>query len=77
MSMTIHIWHRTDHIINPDFLQFVSNMLFEEVIGTPCIDVHVSTHGDELRSGQVVERDIVVEELGDSNNVSLRGGLSR
>lgn len=52
-------------------------MLLEEVVGSPSVDVHVSAHGHELRAGQVVERDVVVEELRDADDIVVRRSLSR
>lgn len=51
-------------------------MLLDKVIGAPSVDVHVSTHGDQLSSRQIVQGDIIVEQLGDSDYVGLRRSLT-
>lgn len=64
------------HIINSDLLELVPDVLLEEVVRSPCIDVHVSTHGHQLRPRQVVQRDIVVEQLRNTDDVGVRWSLS-
>lgn len=36
--------HYTYHIVNSNFLELVTNLVFQEIIGTKGVDVHVSTH---------------------------------
>lgn len=66
----------TYHVVHSQFLQSTSNLMLEEIVRSKGIDVDVFTHRNELRSSQVVESDIVVEKLGHSDDVALRGFLS-
>lgn len=50
--------------------------MLEEVVGTECIDVDILAHRHELRPSQVVESNVVVEELGNANDVAFRGFLT-
>ena len=66
----------THHIVHSDLFQLVTDVLLEEVIGSPSVNVHVPAHGHKLWSRQVVERDVVVEELGDPNDIRMRRSLT-
>lgn len=50
--------------------------MFQKVVRPKGVDVHVPAHADELRSGEVVEGDIVLEELGHADDIFRGGGLS-
>jgi len=47
-----------------------------EVIGSEGVDLHVPADGDDLRSRQVIEGDVRLEELSDLDDVLLRRRLS-
>ena len=49
------------HVIHSDLFQLVADLQFEDVVGPPSTDVHVSANGDELWTSEVVEGQIVVE----------------
>jgi hypothetical protein len=66
----------TDHIVHPDLLQPSPNLMLQEVVRPESVDVHVPAHADELRTGQVVQGDVVLEELGHADDVFRRGFLS-
>ena len=66
----------TDHIVHPDLLQPSPDLVFQEVVRPESVDVHVPAHADELGSGQVVQGDVVLEELGHADNIFRRGLLS-
>ena len=59
------------HVVHTDLLKLVADVLLEEVVGTPRVEVHVPAHGDELGTRQVVEGDIVVEEFGNADDVRV------
>jgi len=64
------------HIIDPDSLELASDLMFKDIVGTKSIDTNVFTHGNKLRSTQIIQRDIVMEQLGDSNDIGIRRGFS-
>jgi hypothetical protein len=64
------------HIINPDSLELASDLVFENIVGTESVHTDIFTHGNKLRSTQVIQRDIIMEQLGDSNDIGIRRGLS-
>lgn len=68
--------HYTYHIVNSNFLELATNLVFQEIIGTKGVDVHVSTHRDELGTGKVIKGNVIMEEFGNSNDIRLIGGLS-
>ena len=49
----------------------------EEVVRAEGVDAHVAARRDELRAGEVVEREVVVEEARDVDHVLGRGRLAR
>jgi len=51
--------------------------MLEDVVGTESIYTNVFTHGHQLRSTQIVKCDIVVEQLCDSDDISIRGRDTR
>jgi hypothetical protein len=50
--------------------------VLQEVVCAKGVDVDVSAHRNELRSGQVVQCKVVMEELGDSDHVCLGWSFS-
>jgi hypothetical protein len=56
-------------VIPPQVKQPGADLSSQEVVGTECIETHIPRHGDELRSGQVVEGEVIVEEFGNVDNV--------
>jgi len=44
----------THHVVDSDLLELVSDVLLQEVVRSPSIDVHVPAHGNKLGSRQVV-----------------------
>jgi hypothetical protein len=60
---------KTDHIVHSDLFQSGSNLVFQEVVCAESVDVHVPTHADQLRSTQVIKRDIVLEQLGNLDDI--------
>jgi len=64
------------HIIDPDSLELASDLMFENIVGTESVHTNVFTHGYKLRSTQVVQCDIIMEQLGDSDNIGIRRGFS-
>lgn len=46
--------------------------MLQEVIRAKRIDIHVPAHANELRPAQVVERELILEQLGDLDDI-LRG----
>jgi hypothetical protein len=64
------------HIIDPDSLELASDLVLENIVGTESVHTNIFTHGNKLRSTQVIQRDIVMEQLGDSNDIGIRRGLS-
>lgn len=77
-----HIRRRTSaasdahHVVHADALKLVPDLVLEEVVRAESVDVDVLAHGDELRTGQVVEGDVVVEELRHPNDIGLRWFLA-
>jgi hypothetical protein len=64
------------HIINPDSLELASDLVFENIVGTESVYTNVFTHGHKLGSTQVIQCDIIMEQLGDSNDIGIGRGLS-
>lgn len=64
------------HVVDTNLLETAADLVLEEVVGTEGVDVHVLAHRDELGAGQVVEGDVRVEELGDLDDVLVRGSLT-
>lgn len=64
------------HIINPDSLELASDLVFENIVGTESVYTNVFTHGNQLRSTQVIQRDIIMEQLGDSDNIGIGRSFS-
>lgn len=62
------------HIVDSHTFELASDLVLEDVVGTESIDSDVSAHRDELRSTQIVEGDVVVEELGHSNDIGIGWG---
>jgi hypothetical protein len=50
--------------------------MFEDIVGTESVHTNVFTHGDKLRSTQIIQCDIVMEQLGDSYDIGIRRGFS-
>lgn len=50
--------------------------MLEEIVRTKGVDVHVSTHADELRSTEVIKCEVILEQLGDLDDVLWRGGFT-
>lgn len=48
----------------------------EEVVSAERVEAHVAAGRDELGTGEVVEGEVVVEELGDIDNILFRGGFT-
>lgn len=59
------------HVIHADALKLVPDLVLEEVVRAKGVDVDILAHGHELRTGQVVEGDVIVEELRDPNDIGL------
>lgn len=53
-----------------------ANVATEEVVGAECVDAHVPTHGHKLRTGEVVERQVVVKQTRDVDDILRGGGLA-
>lgn len=49
--------------------------MFQKVISTERVDVHVPTHRNKLGTRKVIKGDVIMEEFGNSNDISLVGGL--
>lgn len=59
----------THSIVFLDVFDTVSNLVLQEVIRPECIDVHVSTNGDQLRARQIIERKLIVKEFSNFDNI--------
>lgn len=52
--------------------------MLEDVVHSESVDSDILAHGDKLGSTQIVERDIVMEHLGHTDNIGIgRGFTSR
>lgn len=69
-------WFGPYHIIDSQRLETVADLVLQEVVGTERIDVEIFAHRDQLRTGQVVKSDIVVEQLSHPDDICLRGCLA-
>ena len=63
----------TYHVIDSDSLKFGPNLMLEDVVHTESVDSNILAHRDELGSTQIVERDIVMEHLGHTNDIGVGG----
>jgi hypothetical protein len=50
--------------------------VLENIVGTESVYTNIFTHGNKLRSTQVIQRDIIMEQLGDSDDIGIGWGLS-
>lgn len=50
--------------------------MLEEIVRTEGVDVHVPTHADQLRSTEVIECEVILEQLGDLDDILWRGGFT-
>ena len=51
--------------------------MFQEIIRSERIDIHIPTHRHQLGSGQIIERNIVLELFSDFNDVLWGRGFTR
>lgn len=63
------------HIVDSEFLEFATNLMFQKIISTKGVDVHVSTHRNKLGTRKVIKGNVIMEEFGNSNDISLIRGL--
>lgn len=67
----------TDSIVLPDLIKPAPDLVPHEVVRSEGVDLHVAAHRNDLRSRQVIEGDVRLEELRDLDDILGRGRLSR
>lgn len=50
--------------------------MFEDVVGTESVHTDIFTHGNELGSTQIIQCDIIMEQLRNSDDVGIGRGFS-
>jgi len=50
--------------------------MLENIVGTESVHTDVFTHGNKLRSTQIVQGDVIMEQLGDSNDIGIGRSFS-
>ena len=55
----------------------VADLVAEHHVSAEGVEVHVATHADQLRSGEVVQCQVVLKDLADFDDIVRSRGLAR
>lgn len=64
-------------IVAVDVSQAGSDGVSQEVVSAKGVQIHIPTHAHQLRSGKILQRNVVIEQLGNANNILCRRRFTR
>lgn len=63
-------------VITFELTEPVADIVSQYGVCAKGVEIHVSAHGDQLRAGKIIQRNVVLENLADLNELFPRGRLT-